>query len=109
MYYVYLCKQKTAYEMRISDCSSDVCSSDLLNPITRVNHPQLPLYLVCRGDQQYPWVMAMSTAKPACATRHLALHIAPLPALRKGVRERCQIAFRTCSGAATESTRAGFC
>src|SRR3546814_2207121 len=24
-----LFKQKTAYEMRISDCSSDVCSSDL--------------------------------------------------------------------------------
>src|SRR3546814_18176858 len=26
----FLCKQKTAYEMRISDWSSDVCSSDLL-------------------------------------------------------------------------------
>src|SRR3546814_4560675 len=25
-------KQKTAYEMRISDWSSDVCSSDLINP-----------------------------------------------------------------------------
>src|SRR3546814_2636586 len=25
------CMQKTAYEMRISDCSSDVCSSDLSN------------------------------------------------------------------------------
>src|SRR3546814_9739547 len=25
-------KQKTAYEMRISDWSSDVCSSDLANP-----------------------------------------------------------------------------
>src|SRR3546814_200250 len=25
-------KQKTAYELRISDWSSDVCSSDLLNP-----------------------------------------------------------------------------
>src|SRR3546814_1088944 len=25
-------KQKTAYEMRISDWSSDVCSSDLLSP-----------------------------------------------------------------------------
>src|SRR3546814_2455045 len=25
-------KQKTAYEMRISDCSSDVCSSDLALP-----------------------------------------------------------------------------
>src|SRR3546814_1867759 len=27
--YVFCCKQKTAYEMRISDWSSDVCSSDL--------------------------------------------------------------------------------
>src|SRR3546814_5200076 len=27
--YFLFCKQKTAYEMRISDCSSDVCSSDL--------------------------------------------------------------------------------
>src|SRR3546814_1646429 len=26
-------KQKTAYEMRISDWSSDVCSSDLLQPV----------------------------------------------------------------------------
>src|SRR3546814_19678499 len=26
-------KQKTAYEMRISDWSSDVCSSDLLSPV----------------------------------------------------------------------------
>src|SRR3546814_10622316 len=39
---MYLCfffffKQKTAYEMRISDWSSDVCSSDLNNlcPVTR--------------------------------------------------------------------------
>src|SRR3546814_4690579 len=27
----FFCKQKTAYEMRISDWSSDVCSSDLAN------------------------------------------------------------------------------
>src|SRR3546814_20524033 len=27
--WVFVCKQKTAYEMRISDWSSDVCSSDL--------------------------------------------------------------------------------
>src|SRR3546814_8475266 len=27
--YLMCCKQKTAYEMRISDWSSDVCSSDL--------------------------------------------------------------------------------
>src|SRR3546814_6600137 len=28
--FIFFCKQKTAYEMRISDWSSDVCSSDLL-------------------------------------------------------------------------------
>src|SRR3546814_6410999 len=31
MYFVFFFKQKTAYEMRISDWSSDVCSSDLSN------------------------------------------------------------------------------
>src|SRR3546814_1572717 len=30
VYFVFFFKQKTAYEMRISDWSSDVCSSDLL-------------------------------------------------------------------------------
>src|SRR3546814_6413502 len=37
MFFVFFfCKQKTAYEMRISDWSSDVCSSDLLR-----NHSSL--------------------------------------------------------------------
>src|SRR3546814_9762845 len=30
MFYFFFFKQKTAYEMRISDWSSDVCSSDLI-------------------------------------------------------------------------------
>src|SRR3546814_11900228 len=30
LHFFFCCKQKTAYEMRISDWSSDVCSSDLL-------------------------------------------------------------------------------
>src|SRR3546814_6606260 len=29
-FWFFFCKQKTAYEMRISDWSSDVCSSDLI-------------------------------------------------------------------------------
>src|SRR3546814_10838609 len=33
MSYCFFFKQKTAYEMRISDWSSDVCSSDLLEEI----------------------------------------------------------------------------
>src|SRR3546814_6012434 len=35
MYYVFFFKQKTAYELRISDCSSDVCSSDLLGVLIK--------------------------------------------------------------------------
>src|SRR3546814_8020423 len=39
MFYFFFFKQKTAYEMRISDWSSDVCSSDLLLSCPR----ELPL------------------------------------------------------------------
>src|SRR3546814_9177981 len=41
-------KQKTAYEMRISDWSSDVCSSDLLHG---VGHVQPEDFLACREDR----------------------------------------------------------
>src|SRR3546814_8744805 len=34
--FVFFFKQKTAYEMRISDWSSDVCSSDLVPSLTRL-------------------------------------------------------------------------
>src|SRR3546814_17118259 len=34
IYVVFFFKQKTAYEMRISDWSSDVCSSDLVSNVT---------------------------------------------------------------------------
>src|SRR3546814_13554550 len=36
--FVFFFKQKTAYEMRISDWSSDVCSSDLLTPTIGRSH-----------------------------------------------------------------------
>src|SRR3546814_9730308 len=40
LFYFFFFKQKTAYEMRISDWSSDVCSSDLLAPSRRhITHP----------------------------------------------------------------------
>src|SRR3546814_3455359 len=35
-------KQKTAYEMRISDSSSDVCSSDLVKPVASCAAPVAP-------------------------------------------------------------------
>src|SRR3546814_7290133 len=36
MLFLFFFKQKTAYEMRISDWSSDVCSSDLIISSTRI-------------------------------------------------------------------------
>src|SRR3546814_9465224 len=36
--FVFFFKQKTAYEMRISDWSSDVCSSDLDEPLKRIGY-----------------------------------------------------------------------
>src|SRR3546814_6234539 len=41
VYVFFFFKQKTAYELRISDWSSDVCSSDLLGVVQRL----LPLRL----------------------------------------------------------------
>src|SRR3546814_1047531 len=38
-------KQKTAYEMRISDWSSDVCSSDLLPSVEAVNEQRVAKFL----------------------------------------------------------------
>src|SRR3546814_4089195 len=39
--YFFFFKQKTAYEMRISDWSSDVCSSDLLEALGEAIKPYL--------------------------------------------------------------------
>src|SRR3546814_6628040 len=40
LFFFFFFKQKTAYEMRISDWSSDVCSSDLVECAT--GHPAIP-------------------------------------------------------------------
>src|SRR3546814_9136492 len=54
MFYFCFFKQKTAYEMRISDWSSDVCSSDLEGVLAlfRTGHAVLRPALIRRADQQ---------------------------------------------------------
>src|SRR3546814_4787277 len=42
-------KQKTAYELLISDWSSDVCSSDLLHPAVPWTKWQWPSWIRCRA------------------------------------------------------------
>src|SRR3546814_2340492 len=50
---VYFVKQKTADEMRISDWSSDVCSSDLLTAtvvsLSQIANAARPSIVVCSG------------------------------------------------------------
>src|SRR3546814_16324187 len=45
----FFCKQKTAYEMRISDWSSDVCSSDLHAVLARDDRDRMSLHRTAAG------------------------------------------------------------
>src|SRR3546814_9514939 len=76
--YVFFFKQKTAYEMRISDWSSDVCSSDLrpcyhLRRCSRKSRPDLKgtadnppsCQKISRSD------LLTVPSRPHCRTTHL--------------------------------------
>src|SRR3546814_1304804 len=60
-------KQKTAYEMRISDWSSDVCSSDLL-------YLQVPLPASDKTETQVGWPFAI-TPEAGARIQRRAPHI----------------------------------
>src|SRR3546814_16177131 len=72
--YFFFFKQKTAYEMRISDWSSDVCSSDLVSP----SSPSAPVAAAISPETKLPVAEAknhvpmMSEAMCAGASRSLA-------------------------------------
>src|SRR3546814_9987253 len=71
--YFFFFKQKTAYEMRISDWSSDVCSSDLperMRPLAdrategRANPKGIPMLYLCSSkdaamSEVRPWLGSM--------------------------------------------------
>src|SRR3546814_6405286 len=76
---IFFFKQKTAYEMRISDWSSDVCSSDLGN----YSYKQLR-HSLCHGWASGPtsWltrhVLGVSVVDPGCRTIRVEPHLADL-------------------------------
>src|SRR3546814_2251420 len=74
--FVFFFKQKTAYEMRISDWSSDVCSSDLSLP-----HPPSPAKL-----------------PPSRGQKRGAAPCGPAPGMAPadGGPAYCQLAFSAC-------------
>src|SRR3546814_13321600 len=53
MVFIFVVKQKTAYEMRISDWSSDVCSSDLVGDDEAVGNPRPRIAIVELEDKRF--------------------------------------------------------
>src|SRR3546814_13703181 len=72
---VFFCKQKTAYEMRISDCSTDVCSSDLqrsndaARTVDRPRAPSRPGRHVFATHDIQEQATRMANPKPDARTR----------------------------------------
>src|SRR3546814_4828277 len=80
-------KQKTAYEMRISDWSSDVCSSDLTMKRTTILLAGL-LLAACHQQQSPP---ATAAPTPAALAAHSAEFKREVQIGRASCRERvCQ-------------------
>src|SRR3546814_3860653 len=88
-------KQKTAYEMRISDWSSDVCSSDLRSrPLYRTFIVALPAQRNRRHDSglSYP-----DDPGPAMSFLHLRLDASRPPRTRRSEERRVgEACVRTC-------------
>src|SRR3546814_17805215 len=76
-FFFFFFKQKTAYEMRISDWSSDVCSSDL--------RAQLEAQLAVQSLRENFMAAAMMTLLTALGSGYLALHQHRAGAVRKRV------------------------
>src|SRR3546814_4204159 len=77
---VFVFKQKTAYEMRISDWSSDVCSSDLTGNVagridirSRGAHPVVHDHtaVVGLGDARFDKAEAIGIRRPSGGYEHL--------------------------------------
>src|SRR3546814_4936908 len=86
---IFFFKQKTAYEMRISDWSSDVCSSDLSGAriITRMA-PKMPKGLLRLSPKNRPKLASMGIA-PAMVAVIVIVRVSQIG--RASCRERvCQ-------------------
>src|SRR3546814_8064066 len=106
--FFFVCKQKTAYELRISDWSSDVCSSDLFDPKGTGKHGypwgeghlgDLPaLYVDAEGSASHPVLAPRLTSLDQVVGHALMVHKGgdnhadhPKPSGGGGAREACGV------------------
>src|SRR3546814_8165111 len=82
LFLVFFFKQKTAYEMRISDWSSDVCSSDLFARV------------LCPADKNH-WVTRCSATNSP--TRIIEVALANIDADPTASHALCNDTGRSCS------------
>src|SRR3546814_3263069 len=82
-------KQKTAYEMRISDWSSDVCSSDLLKRAKNLPQTGFPSLRSVKPDRLLESAY-VPNPDPHCARWRVALvvHFRPCPRAARRQEER---------------------
>src|SRR3546814_3221896 len=83
IFLVFVFKHKTAYEMRISDWSSDVCSSDLEEPPTELEqalaqHPDPATSRVGPEDLSLLEAASLIALLRACSLDHVRWTLSPL-------------------------------
>src|SRR3546814_6961002 len=73
-FFFFFFKQKTAYEMRISDWSSDVCSSDLesfsLEPVTLLKVTESKAWQADRSEERRVGKECVSTCRSRWSPYH---------------------------------------
>src|SRR3546814_3228859 len=106
--YLFFFKQKTAYEMRISDWSSDVCSSDLREVVWL--SVELRQHVLKQGGEVHGHGAAQRTPLPGALAR-LAQHREPVhlmpaqSAVQQRRDRRQQIAHRIVHAAAVRDRK----
>src|SRR3546814_18976421 len=81
---VFFCKQKTSYDMRISDWSSDVCSSDLFAAMCREGYEGI---VSKRADAPYRGKRTKTWLKIKCTRRQEFVIVGWTESAAKGDRK----------------------
>src|SRR3546814_825549 len=93
LFFFFFFKQKTAYEMRISDWSSDVCSSDLFDRLGSAHWLD--------GEEQFDLVTALAGSGPGFVYRFIDALSAAAQELGLAAEMADQLALITVDGAAS--------